>query len=118
MDAALQLAKSRLRWVQMSAEIEDTLESLISELVASRAHEDVIITRISGLASTVPPGDSNRVATIVVQARELFGSGNARRLTSPHSDVGGETPIQHVRTPEGAWSVEQLVGRLRYGVCV
>ena len=102
----------------MSADIDETLESLLSKLAAARAHEEAIVARILELGGTVRPGISERVVAIVAEATEMFGSSTARFLTSPHPELGGETPIQVAQTPEGASRVAQVLGHIRHGICV
>lgn len=102
----------------MTAEIDETLESLLSKLAAARAHEEAVVARISELGGTVRPGISEGIVAIVAQARKIFGPSTARFLTSPHPELGGETPIQVAQTPEGAWRVAQVLGHIRHGICV
>ena len=102
----------------MSADIDETIKSLLSELAAVRAHEEAVVVRISELGGTVRPGISERVVAIVAETREIFGSSTARFLMSPHPKLGGETPIQVAQTPEGASRVAQVLGHIRHGICV
>ena len=102
----------------MSADIDEALQSLLSELAAVRAHEEAVLTRISELGGTVRPGIPEGIVPIVAQARQIFGSSTARFLTSPHPELGGETPIQVAQTPEGASRVAQVLGHIRHWICV
>ena len=102
----------------MSENIDETLKSLLSELAAARADEEAVLTRISELGDTVRPGISERVVAIVTEAREIFGSSTARFLTSPHPELGGDSPIEAAQTADGALRVEQVLGHMRHGICV
>jgi putative toxin-antitoxin system antitoxin component (TIGR02293 family) len=60
-----------------------------------------------------------RVAGIFEKAAELFeGDVNAARrwLTTGNAELDGQSPLEMVRTEIGAREVEDLVGRLEYGV--
>lgn len=94
-----------------------SLPATRAELATARAHEEAVVTRISELRGAVRPGISERVVAIVAEAREIFGSSTARFLTSPHPELGGETPIQVAQTPEGASRVAQVLGHIRHGIC-
>lgn len=102
----------------MGAEIDETLQALLSELAAVRAHEEAVITRISELGDTVRPGISERVVAIVSEARKIFGSSTARFLTSSHPELGSDSPIEAAQTADGASRVEQVLGHMRHGICV
>lgn len=102
----------------MSADIDETLKLLLSELAAARAHEEAVLTRISELRGKVRPGISEGIVAIVAEAREIFGSSTVRFLTSPNPEIGGETPIQVAQTSEGASRVAQVLGHIRHGICV
>lgn len=102
----------------MTAKIDETLQSLLSELAAARAHEEAVITRILELGGIVRPGVSERAVAIVTEARQIFGSSTARFLTTPHPELGGDSPIQAAQTADGASRVEQVLGHIRHGICV
>ena len=102
----------------MSADIDEPIKSLLSELAAVRAHEEAVVVCISEFGGTVRPGISEEIVAVVAQARKIFGSSTARFLTSPHPELGGETPIQVAQTPEGDSRVAQVLGHIRHGICV
>ena len=102
----------------MSADIDEALQSLLSELAAVRAHEEAVVVRISELGGTVRPGISEEIVAVVAQARKIFGPSTARFLTSPHPELGGETPIQVAQTADGAPRGAQILGHIRHGICV
>jgi putative toxin-antitoxin system antitoxin component (TIGR02293 family) len=60
-----------------------------------------------------------RLSAVFDDALELF-EGDAddatRWLTAPQKALGDQTPLAHSRTEIGAREVEDLVGRLEYGV--
>ena len=67
------------------------------------------------------PGESDRVvrfARLMGKAVEVLESEeNARQwLTSPQFGLGGAVPLDYARTEVGAREVEDLLGRIEYGV--
>jgi putative toxin-antitoxin system antitoxin component (TIGR02293 family) len=60
-----------------------------------------------------------RLGTVFEQAVELFEGDRAaalRWLTAPRKALEGKTPLAYARTELGAREVEDLIGRLEYGV--
>lgn len=60
-----------------------------------------------------------RVSRVFEQAVELFegDAGAARRwLATPNGELGDQPPLDFARTEIGAREVEDLIGRLEYGV--
>jgi len=60
-----------------------------------------------------------RLGTVFEQAVELFEGDSAaalRWLTAPRKALEGKTPLAYARTELGAREVEDLIGRLEYGV--
>ena len=60
-----------------------------------------------------------RIATVFEKAAELFEgdvAGAITWLTSPKKALAHETPLEYSRTELGAREVENLIGRLEYGV--
>jgi putative toxin-antitoxin system antitoxin component (TIGR02293 family) len=68
------------------------------------------------------PGESDRVyryAELMTMATEMMqqDSDRAAAWFKTEMDIfGGETPLQHAMTEVGAREVEDLIGRIRYGV--
>jgi putative toxin-antitoxin system antitoxin component (TIGR02293 family) len=67
------------------------------------------------------PGESDRVvrfARLMGKAVEVLESEeNARQwLTSPQFGLGGAVPLEYAETEVGAREVEDLLGRIDYGV--
>ncbi len=59
-----------------------------------------------------------RLARIAAMAAEVFGNAEegARWLKEPQFGLGGKIPLDLLRTETGAREVEDLLGRLKYGV--
>jgi putative toxin-antitoxin system antitoxin component (TIGR02293 family) len=60
-----------------------------------------------------------RIASVYRSALQLFeGDKNAARnwLNTPAKALSGETPLHHLNTEAGADEVQDLIGRLEYGV--
>lgn len=59
-----------------------------------------------------------RVATLLDQARGVFGDAGdaAAWLKTPNPSLGGATPLAYADTEVGAREVENLLGRIDYGV--
>jgi putative toxin-antitoxin system antitoxin component (TIGR02293 family) len=67
------------------------------------------------------PGESDRVvrfARLVGKAVEVMESQENARLwlTSPQLGLGGAAPLDYAQTEIGAREVEDLLGRIEYGV--
>lgn len=59
-----------------------------------------------------------RIAQVFAQAEAVFGSEEAARewLNSPQPGLGGQVPLELLATEAGASEVEDLLGRIKYGV--
>jgi putative toxin-antitoxin system antitoxin component (TIGR02293 family) len=59
-----------------------------------------------------------RIARILVQASEVFEDEDKARnwLRKPNRELGGRTPLQNLGTDVGTKAVEQILGRLEFGV--
>jgi putative toxin-antitoxin system antitoxin component (TIGR02293 family) len=59
-----------------------------------------------------------RVARLLGHANAVFGSKEAGRewLTHPQHGLGGAMPLKYAETEVGAREVENLLGRIEYGV--
>jgi putative toxin-antitoxin system antitoxin component (TIGR02293 family) len=62
--------------------------------------------------------DSGRTAQVVQIANETFGDPEKAELwlRRPNRALGGRTPIDLLETESGAEAVEQVLGRLAYGL--
>ena len=92
------------------------MERLAPKLGISRA---TLNRRIA--EGRLEPGESDRLvrfAKLMGKAIEVFETTeNARRwLTSPQIGLGGAVPLDYAETEVGAREVEDLLGRIEYGV--
>jgi putative toxin-antitoxin system antitoxin component (TIGR02293 family) len=92
------------------------LEQLASKLSISRAtlHRRKTAGRLS-------PEESDKVvrfSRLLRQATDLFGNVERGRawLKFPQYGLGGAIPLDYAKTEAGAREVENLLGRIKYGV--
>lgn len=72
-------------------------------------------------AGRLSPDESDKVirfSRLVRQARDLFGDVEKARawLKHPQYGLGGAVPLDYANTEAGAREVENLLGRMKYGV--
>jgi putative toxin-antitoxin system antitoxin component (TIGR02293 family) len=72
-------------------------------------------------AGRLSPGESDKVirySRLVRQAADFFGNIEKARawLKHPQYGLGGAVPLDYARTEAGAREVENLLGRMKYGV--
>lgn len=73
-------------------------------------------------AGRLAPDESERVirfSRVFEMASDLFESDHRAAtcwLTTTHKAIGGDTPLNYLRTETGAREVENLIGRLEHGV--
>jgi len=72
-------------------------------------------------AGRLSPNESDKVirySRLVRQAADLFGDIEKARawLKHPQYGLGGAVPLDYARTEAGAREVENLLGRIKYGV--
>lgn len=77
--------------------------------------------RRKGDAGTLPPAVSDRVvryARLLGQAVKVFDGLEVARqwLNAPQFGLGGAVPLDYAKTEIGAREVENLLGRIEYGV--
>lgn len=77
--------------------------------------------RRKGDASKLPPAVSDRVvryARLLGQAFKVFDGLEAAKqwLSAPQFGLGGAVPLDYAKTEIGAREVENLLGRIEYGV--
>jgi len=77
--------------------------------------------RRKGAGSKLMPGVSDRVlrfARLLGQAFKVFGDMEDAKqwLSSPQFGLGGAVPLDYAKTEVGAREVENLLGRIEYGV--
>jgi putative toxin-antitoxin system antitoxin component (TIGR02293 family) len=71
-----------------------------------------------GVLSPTESDSLARVARLLERATEIFGSVEKARgwVSTPLAALGGETPLQRADTSVGAMQVDDLLGRIDYGV--
>jgi putative toxin-antitoxin system antitoxin component (TIGR02293 family) len=105
---------SELETLQNSIDLP--FEQLAAKLAISRS--TLQRRKVSGRLS---PDESDKVirySRLVQQAADFFGEiGKARAwLKHPQYGLGGAVPLDYARTEAGAREVENLLGRMKYGV--
>jgi len=100
----------------LRASLDMPMEKLVPRLGISKAtlHRRMASGRLE-------PAESDRVvrfARLLGKAIEVMESAeNARQwLTSPQFGLGGAVPLEYAQTEVGAREVEDLLGRIEYGV--
>lgn len=101
----------------LQASLDLPLEKLAPLLGISKA----TLHRLKGTGARLGPAVSDRVvrlARLLGQALQVFGDvEDARRwLGSPQFGLGGAVPLEYAKTEVGAREVENLLGRVEYGV--
>ncbi len=101
----------------LQARLEVPAERLAPMLGISKA----TFHRRKGDAGRLPPAVSDRVvryARLLGQAVRVFeGLETARQwLSAPQFGLGGAVPLDYAKTELGAREVENLLGRIEYGV--
>jgi len=105
---------SELETLQNS--IDMPFEQLAAKLCISRS-----TLQRRKAAGRLSPDESDKVirySRLVQQAADFFGEiGKARAwLKHPQYGLGGAVPLDYARTEAGAREVENLLGRMKYGV--
>jgi putative toxin-antitoxin system antitoxin component (TIGR02293 family) len=100
----------------LQSKIDLPLEQLAGKLAISRStlHRRKASGRLS-------PEESNKVvrfSRLLRQAADLFGNVEKARawLKHPQYGLGGAVPLDYAETEVGAREVENLLGRIKYGV--
>src|SRR5206468_4426907 len=101
---------------ELQAKLEVPMEKLVPMLGISKA----TLHRRKALGK-LDPAESDRVvrfARLMGKAVEVMESEeNARKwLASPQAGLGGAVPLEYAETELGAREVEDLLGRIEYGV--
>jgi putative toxin-antitoxin system antitoxin component (TIGR02293 family) len=105
-------------------ELQDLQTSLavpVEKLAPMLGISKATFHRRKGDASKLPPAVSDRVvryARLLGFAVKVFGNGEDAKqwLSSPQFGLGGAVPLDYARTEIGAREVENLLGRIQYGV--
>ena len=105
---------SELKTLQNSIDLP--FEQLAAQLAISRS--TLQRRKVSGRLS---PDESDKVirySRLIQQAADFFGDIEKARawLKHPQYGLGGAVPLDYARTEAGAREVENLLGRMKYGV--
>jgi putative toxin-antitoxin system antitoxin component (TIGR02293 family) len=106
-----------IKWlVKVASELRVPQRTLAEVLnISSRTFD----RRLKGGVLSPTESDSlARVARLLERATEIFGSVEKARgwMSTPLAALGGETPLQRADTSVGAMQVDDLLGRIDYGV--
>src|SRR5256886_7247061 len=108
-----------LRFSELKS-LQDSIDLPFEQLAAQLAISRSTLQRRKA-AGRLSPDESDKVirySRLVQQAADFFGEiGKARAwLKHPQYGLGGAVPLDYARTEAGAREVENLLGRMKYGV--
>jgi len=100
--------------------LQNSLHMPFEQLAAKLAISRSTLQRRKA-AGRLSPNESDKVirySRLVRQAADLFGDIEKARawLKHPQYGLGGAVPLDYARTEAGAREVENLLGRIKYGV--
>ncbi len=100
--------------------LQDSIDMPFEQLAAKLAISRSTLQRRKA-AGRLSPDESDKVirfSRLLRQAADLFGDiGKARAwLKHPQYGLGGAVPLDYAETEIGAREVENLLGRMKYGV--
>jgi len=100
--------------------LQNSLHMPFEQLAAKLAISRSTLQRRKA-AGRLSPDESDKVirySRLVRQAADLFGDIEKARawLKHPQYGLGGAVPLDYARTEAGAREVENLLGRIKYGV--
>jgi putative toxin-antitoxin system antitoxin component (TIGR02293 family) len=100
--------------------LQDTLDLPFEKLAAKLCISRSTLQRRKA-AGRLSPDESDKVvrySRLVRQAADFFGDIEKARawLKHPQYGLGGAVPLDFARTEAGAREVENLLGRMKYGV--
>jgi len=100
--------------------LQNSLHMPFEQLAAKLAISRSTLQRRKA-AGRLSPDESDKVirySRLVRQAADLFGDIQKARawLKHPQYGLGGAVPLDYARTEAGAREVENLLGRIKYGV--
>jgi putative toxin-antitoxin system antitoxin component (TIGR02293 family) len=100
--------------------LQSTLHLPFEQLAAKLAISRSTLQRRKA-AGRLSPDESDKVirfTRLLRQAADLFGSVEKGRawLKFPQYGLGGAVPLDYAKTEAGAREVENLLGRIKYGV--
>jgi putative toxin-antitoxin system antitoxin component (TIGR02293 family) len=101
---------------RLSQEIQVTTQQLAE--IASIAKRTLARRKREGRLNMLESEKIYRIATLFDRAVQVLGSAEQARLwlKTPKKALREQTPLQHSETEVGAREVEDLLGRLEYGV--
>ena len=108
-----------LRFTELET-LQDSIDLPFEQLAAKLAISRSTLQRRKA-AGRLSPDESDKVirySRLVRQAADLFGDIQKARawLKHPQYGLGGAVPLDYARTEAGAREVENLLGRIKYGV--
>lgn len=100
--------------------LQDTLDLPFEKLAAKLCISRSTLQRRKA-AGRLSPDESDKIirySRLVRQAEDFFGDIEKARawLKHPQYGLGGAVPLDYARTETGAREVEDLLGRMKYGV--
>jgi putative toxin-antitoxin system antitoxin component (TIGR02293 family) len=108
-----------LRFTELET-LQDSIDLPFEQLAAKLAISRSTLQRRKA-AGRLSPDESDKVirySRLVRQAADFFGDIEKARawLKHPQYGLGGAVPLDYARTEAGAREVENLLGRMKYGV--
>jgi putative toxin-antitoxin system antitoxin component (TIGR02293 family) len=108
-----------LRFTELET-LQDSIDLPFEQLAAKLAISRSTLQRRKA-AGRLSPDESDKVirySRLVRQAADFFGDIEKARawLKHPQYGLGGAVPLDYARTEAGAREVENLLGRMEYGV--
>src|SRR5437588_12140548 len=115
----IQRIQKGLRFSELKT-LQDTLDLPFDKLAAKLSISRSTLQRRKA-AGRLSPDESDKVirySRLVRQAADFFGDIEKARawLKHPQYGLGGAVPLDYARTEAGAREVENLLGRMQYGV--
>ena len=115
----IQKIQKGLRFSELKT-LQDTLHLPFEKLAAKLCISRSTLQRRKA-AGRLSPDESDKVirySRLVRQAADFFGDIEKARawLKHPQYGLGGAIPLDYARTEAGAREVEDLLGRMKYGV--
>ena len=102
------------------ADLQASLDVPAEKLALMLGISKATFHRSKGAGLRLGPAVSDRVvrfARLLGKAIKMFGEEDAKQwLNSPQFGLGGAVPLDYAKTEVGAREVENLLGRIEYGV--
>ena len=115
----IQKIQKGLRFTELKT-LQDSIDMPFEQLAAKLSISRSTLQRRKA-AGRLSPDESDKVirySRLVRQAADFFGDIEKARawLKHPQYGLGGAIPLDYARTETGAREVENLLGRMKYGV--